>query len=62
MFGPVLKATILVDSDHTNDLKTRGLLTDLLLFVGSTHVLWRSKPQGATTSSTYAAVFLIFAH
>ena len=56
-FGPVLQTTILVDSDHAHDLKTRRSLTGLIGFVGSTPVIWLSKRQGSIASSTYAAEF-----
>jgi len=56
-FGPVLETTILVDSDHAHDQKTRRSLTGLIAFVGGTPVLWMSKRQGAIASSTYAAEF-----
>ena len=57
IFGPILQTTILVDSDHAHDLKTRRSLTGLLAFVGSTPVMWLSKRQGSIASSTYAAEF-----
>ena len=56
-FGPILETTILVDSDHAHDKKTRRSLTGLIVFVGSTPVLWLSKRQGSIASSTYAAEF-----
>ena len=56
-FGPVLQTTILVDSDHAHDLKTRRSLTGLTGFVGSTPVIWLSKRQGSIASSIYAAEF-----
>jgi hypothetical protein len=56
-FGPILETTILVDSDHAHDLKTRRSITGLLAFVGSTPVHWMSKRQGSIASSTYAAEF-----
>jgi len=56
-FGPILETSILVDSDHAHDKKTRRSLTGLLAFVGSTPVIWLSKRQGSIASSTYAAEF-----
>ena len=56
-FGPVMETTIMVDSDHAHDQKTRRSLTGLLAFVGSTPVVWMSKRQGSIASSTYAAEF-----
>ena len=57
VFGPRLQTTILVDSDHAHDLKTRRSLTGILAFVGSTPVMWFAKRQGSVASSTYAAEF-----
>ena len=54
-FGPVLGTTILVDSDHAHNLKTRRSLTVLINFVHGTPVLWISCRQGVIASSTYAA-------
>jgi len=56
-FGPILETSILVDSDHAHDKKTRRSLTGLIAFVSSTPVLWLSKRQGSIASSTYAAEF-----
>jgi len=56
-FGPIMKTIILVDSDHAHDKKTRRSLTGLIVFVGSTPVLWLNKRQGSIASSTYAAEF-----
>ena len=56
-FGPVMETTILVDSDHAHDKKTRRSLTGWIAFVGSTPVAWQSKRQGSIASSTYAAEF-----
>ena len=56
-FGPILQTTILVDSDHGHDQKTRRSLTGWIAFVGSTPVAWQSKRQGSVASSTYAAEF-----
>ncbi len=56
-FGPVMETTILVDSDHGHDQKTRRSLTGWIAFVGSTPVAWQSKRQGSVASSTYAAEF-----
>ena len=56
-FGPVLETTILVDSDHEHDQKTRRSLTGWIAFVSSTQVAWQSKRQGSIASSTYAAEF-----
>ena len=56
-FGPVLQTSILVDSDHGHDKKTRRSLTGLLAFVCSMPVHWLSKCHGSIASSTYTAEF-----
>jgi len=56
-YGHALETTILVDSDHAHDQKTRRSLTGLIVFVGSTPVSWISKRQPTIASSTYAAEF-----
>ena len=56
-YGDPLETTILVDSDHAHDRKTRRSLTGLIAFVGSTPVLWLSKRQSTVASSTYSAKF-----
>ena len=42
-YGPILETTILVDSDHAHDQRTRRSLTGLIIFVGSTPVMCPSK-------------------
>ena len=56
-YGQILETTIIVDSDHAHDHKTRRSLTGLIVFVGSTPVYWISKRQSTVASSTYAAEF-----
>jgi len=52
-----VETVILVDSDHAHDKKTRRSLPGLIVFFGSTPVLWLSKRQGSIACSTYAAKF-----
>lgn len=54
-YGSILETTVLVDSDHAHDKKTCRSLTRLIVFIGSTLVLWISKRQSTIASSTYAA-------
>ena len=56
-FGPPLQTSIMVDSDHAHDKKTRRSLTGMLIYVGSTPVAWTSKRQATVASSTYAAEY-----
>ena len=54
-FGKPLQTTILCDSNHAHDMKTRRLVTGILAFVGCSLVLWRSLRQLSVACSTYAA-------
>jgi len=56
-FGPIMETVILIDLDHVHDKKTCRSLAGLIVFIGSTSVLWFSKRQGSITSSTYSAEF-----
>lgn len=56
--GLSLKVSMLCDSNHVHDKKTRRSITGLLCYVGSTPVFWSSKRQGAVASSTYASEFM----
>ena len=56
--GPILVTTILVNTDHTHDLKTRCSISGLLAYVSSTPMFWISRQQSSIVpSSTYAAEF-----
>ena len=59
-FGTPLETTIVVDSNHAHDLKTRRSLTGIIVFVGSTPVTWICKRQSTVASSTYSAEFSAF--
>ena len=60
--GRELQITALCDSDHGHDKKTRRSITGIIVYVGSTPVLWLSKRQGAVATSTYAAEFMALRH
>ena len=60
--GRELQVTVLVDSDHAHDRKTRRSITGIICYVGSTPVIWLSKRQGAVATSTYAAEFMALRH
>ena len=57
-----MQITVLCDSDHAHDKRTRRSITGIIVFVGSTPVLWLSKRQGAVATSTYAAEFMALRH
>ena len=60
--GRELQVTVMCDSDHAHDQKTRRSITGIIVFIGSTPVLWLSKRQGAIATSTYAAEFMALRH
>ena len=57
-FGRELQTSVFFDADHAHDQKTRRSITGIIVFVGSTPVLWSSKRQGCIASSTYSAEFV----
>jgi len=52
-----LPITIFVDADHAHEQTTRRSVTGIVIYVGSTPVIWISKRQKTVSSSTYAAEF-----
>ena len=54
IYGPALEKTILVESDHDHDNKTRQSITGIIVFFGSTPVMWLSKSQSIVAFRTYA--------
>ena len=57
-YGRELDTSIFFDADHAHDHVTRRSITGLIVFVGSTPVLWQSKRQGCIATSTYCAEFI----
>ena len=57
-FGPELETSVFFDADHAHDHVTRRSISGLLVFVGSTPVLWQSKGQDCIATSTYCAEFM----
>ena len=54
-----LKTAFFFDTDHAHDRHvTRRSISGLLVFVGSTPVLWQSKRQGCIATSTFCAEFI----
>jgi hypothetical protein len=57
-FGKELETSVFFDADHAHDHMTRRSITGIMVFVGSTPVLWPSKRQGCIATSTYTAEFV----
>jgi hypothetical protein len=52
-----LTVSIFFDSDHAHDKKTGRSISGIIVFVGRTPIIWKSKRQGAIQTSTYGAEF-----
>ena len=57
-FGRELETSVFFDADHAHDHVTRRSISGLIVFVGSTPVIWTSKRQGCIATSTYCAEFV----
>ncbi len=55
--GEELDVSVFFDSDHAHDKVTGRSISGVIILVGSTPVVWRSKQQGAVQMSTYGAEF-----
>ncbi len=55
--GQELSVSVFFDSDHAHDKTTSRSISGVIVLVGSTPVIWRSKRQGAVQTSTYGAEF-----
>ncbi len=55
--GPELDISIFFDSDHAHDKVTGRSISGIVVLVGSTPIIWRSRRQGAVQTSTYGAEF-----
>jgi uncharacterized protein (DUF2249 family) len=53
--GDELKVNIYIDSDHAHDKITGRSISGVVVYVGSTPIIWRSKCQGSVQTSTYGA-------
>jgi hypothetical protein len=49
---------VFFDADHAHDHVTRRSISGIIVFVGSTPVIWQSKRQGCIATSTYCAEFI----
>jgi hypothetical protein len=57
-YGNELESSIFFDADHAHNHLMRHSTTGIMVFVGSTPVLWPSKHQGCIATSTYTAEFV----
>jgi hypothetical protein len=57
-YGTELMTSVFFDADHAHDHVTRRSISGIIVFVGSTPVLWHSKRQGCIATSTYCAEFV----
>jgi hypothetical protein len=57
-YGRELETAVFFDADHAHDHVTCRSITGLIVFVGSTPILWHSKRQGCIATSTYCAEFI----
>ncbi|KAI2501305.1 Reverse transcriptase (RNA-dependent DNA polymerase) [Fragilaria crotonensis] len=57
-YGTELETSVFFDADHAHDHVTRRSISGLIVFVGSTPVIWQSKRQGCIATSTYCAEFI----
>jgi hypothetical protein len=57
-FGRELETSVFFDADYAHDHQTQCSITGIIVFVGSTPVLWPSKHQGCIATVTYTAEFV----
>jgi hypothetical protein len=55
--GKELDVSVYVDSDHAHDKVSGRSISGVMVMVGSTPIIWKSKRQGAVQTSTYGAEF-----
>jgi hypothetical protein len=53
-----LTTSVFFDAGHAHDHVTQRSISGIIVFVGSTPVLWQSKRQGCIATSTYCAEFV----
>jgi hypothetical protein len=53
--GDEMKVNIYFDSDHAHDKITGRSISGVVVYIGSTPIIWRSKRQGSVQTSTYGA-------
>jgi hypothetical protein len=57
-FRRELETSVFFDADHAHDHQTWRSITGIIVFVGSTPVLWPSKHQGYIAMLSYTAEFV----
>ncbi|CAJ1951564.1 unnamed protein product [Cylindrotheca closterium] len=57
-FGTELETSVLFDANHGHDKRTRRSISGILVYFGSTLVLWSAKRQVCIATSTYSAEFM----
>jgi hypothetical protein len=55
--GQEIPITIFFDSDHAHDKVTGRSISGIIVMVGRTPIIWKSRRQGAVQTSTYGAEF-----
>jgi hypothetical protein len=55
-FGQELETSVFFDANHAYDHQTQCSITGIIVFVGSTPVLWPSKHQGCIATSMGSAI------
>jgi hypothetical protein len=53
--GPRVRVTAYVDADHAHDLATRRSITEILVMMNITPIIWISKRQKTVETSTYGS-------
>ena len=57
-YGAELTTSIFFEADHAHDHVTRRSISGIIVFIGSTPVMWQSKRQRCIATSTYCAEFI----
>lgn len=55
--GQELEVSVFFDSDHAHDTVTGRSISGVIVMVGSTSTIWKSKRQGAVQTARYGAEF-----
>jgi len=53
--GEELDVNIYFYSDHGHNRKTGRSISGIIVYVGNTPIIWKSRRQGAVQTSTYGA-------
>ena len=58
LYGIALCTSVFFDANYAHDHVTRRSISGIIVFVGSTPVIWQSKRQGCIATRTYCAEFI----